>query len=86
MSDFVTIGGVQVDVNKPCDVLRELRKAELTIATGESVAMTRFENDEVRFSAASSAALEKLIARYEALCARAQGRGVRRTKIVAWRP
>lgn len=84
MSSFVSIGDVSVDINDPCAVLTELRKAQLAIATGESVAMTRFGQDEVRFTAASSARLDKLITTYEALCAKSQGRRSRFAARVIW--
>lgn len=85
MSATVTIGGVSVAIGRPCDVLAELRKAQLKIATGESVAMTRFGEDEVRFTAASSARLDKLIETYERLCARCQGSRRRHAASVVWR-
>lgn len=84
MSSMVSIGGVTVDLNDPCAVLTELRKAQLAIATGESVAMTRFGQDEVRFTATSSARLDKLIVTYEGLCAKAQGRRNRFAARAIW--
>lgn len=69
----ITIGGVAVDIDDPCAVLTELRKAELRVAAGESVAMARFGEDETRFTEASASRLERLIARYEDLCARKTG-------------
>lgn len=81
----VTIGGVDVDINRPCDVLTELRKAQITIATGGSVSMTRFGDDEVRFTAASAARLDKLIETYEGLCDRSKGRRRRHAGAVVWR-
>lgn len=85
MTSIVTIGGVAVDINRPCDVLVELRKAQLSVATGETVSMTRFGQDEVRFTAASAERLEKLIATYEGLCAKSQGRRRRFAASVIWR-
>jgi len=73
MSSSLTIGGVIVDIDDPCAVLTELRKAELTIATGAAVSMTRFGEDEVRFTEASSSRLSALIEKYEGLCARKSG-------------
>ncbi len=84
MSDLVTIGGVRVSIDAPCDVLRELRKAELVIATGGSVSMTRFGEDEVRFSETNRAGLASLIARYQGLCDAAQGRRMRRARPISW--
>jgi len=85
MSATVTIGGVDVDIDDPCAVLTELRKAEIIVAAGESVSMSRFGDEEVRFSAGSSRALSDLIARYEALCDRKCGRRRRFAKGVRWR-
>lgn len=85
MSTTVSIGGVSVDINRPCDVLVELRKAQLAVATGETVSMTRFGQDEVRFTAASADRLDKLIATYEGLCAKSQGRRRRFAASVVWR-
>ena len=53
----VQINGVSVDINNPCEIASELKKAELIIATGGGVAMTRFGDDEVRWSAANAARL-----------------------------
>lgn len=80
----VKIGGVVVDINEPCAVLRELRKAQIAIAIGESVSMTRFGEDEVRFTAASSARLDKLIATYEGLCVKTNGSRRRFAARVNW--
>jgi len=85
MSTMVMIGGVEVDIDKPCDVLRELKKAQLVIATGESVAMTRFDQDEVRFTAANGGHLEKLISIYQRECDKANGRMSGRARRVRWR-
>ncbi len=82
--NMVTIGGVSVDMDKPCDVLRELRKAQLVIATGESVAMTRFDQDEVRFTAGSATGLGALISDYERRCAAANGTRHRGARTVRW--
>lgn len=81
----VRIGGITVDINNPCAVLAELRKVEIAIATGETVAMTRFGEDEVRFTEASGARLEKLIGTYERLCARASGQKPRSARVIRWR-
>lgn len=85
MSATVRIGDVVVDIDRPCDILTELRKAQLIIATGESVSMTRNGEREVRFTAASAARLDKLIETYERLCARTQGRRRRHAGTVVWR-
>lgn len=74
MADTMTIGGVTVDINDPCAVLAQLRKAQILVAAGESVAMARFGDDETRWSPANAASLERLIAKYETLCDRAAGK------------
>lgn len=84
MSSIVIIAGVEVDLSRPCDVLQELRRVQLQLATGETVSMTRFGDEEVRFSAANSDRLEKLIATYEGLCERSQGRRRRHAMRVTW--
>lgn len=86
MSGSVEIGGVSVNVNDPCAVVTELKKAQLVIATGGSVSMTRFGEDEVRFSAANLTALKSLIADYEAQCARKSGQRTRFASNIIWRP
>ena len=79
------IGGVTVDLNKPCEVLAELRKAQITVATGEAVSVARFGEDETRFTEASMTGLEKLIGLYDGLCHRSQGKSFRRARPVRWR-
>ena len=74
MADMVTIGGASVDINDPCAVLTELRKAQIRVAAGEVVSMARFGDDETRWSAANADRLDKLIAQYEARCDRASGK------------
>ena len=54
MSSTMKIGGVEVDLNNPCDVLLELRKAQITVATGEAVSVARFGEDETRFTEANA--------------------------------
>lgn len=80
MSGTVEINGVSVDFADPCAIALELRKVELIIATGGAVAMTRFGDDEVRWSAANSEKLAQLIARYEGQCAAKTGRRTRYAK------
>ncbi|WP_223478739.1 hypothetical protein [Oricola indica] len=76
-STLIVIGKTTVDINDPCAVLTELRKAEILVATGETVSMARFGEDETRFTEANLAGLQKLIARYETLCARKSGNRTR---------
>lgn len=84
MSNTVVIGGVEVDITRPCDVLRELKKAQLTLATGGAVSMTRFDQDEVRFSPTNADQLQSLISIYQRECDRESGRNVRRARRVNW--
>lgn len=76
----VVINGVTVDIDDPCAVATELRKVELVVATGGSVAMTRFGSDEVQWSTANLKALRDLIARYEGKCAAQSGKRLRYAK------
>jgi len=69
----VVINGVTVDIDDPCAVATELRKVELVIATGGSVALTRFGSDEVQWTRADIRGIRDLIARYEDKCAAASG-------------
>jgi hypothetical protein len=85
MSSTVKIGGVSVDINDPCAVLTELRKAQLRVATGESVSMQRFGEDEVRFTPANMGRLETLIQTYERSCAAKSGHRRRFAATVRWR-
>jgi hypothetical protein len=84
MSNMVVIGGVEVDIENPCDVLGELKKARLVIATGGSVSMTRFDQDEVRFTAANGGELQNLIGIYQRECDKANGRMAGRARRVRW--
>ncbi len=75
MSDStISIGGVSVDINDPCAVLTQLRKAEVMVSVGESVSMARFGEDETRFTDANLKGLRELIVRYEGLCDRKNGK------------
>ena len=76
----VIINGVTVDINDPCAVATELRKAELMLATGGGVVRARFGEDDVQFSAGSMTALRDMIARYERLCAVKNGQRTRFAK------
>lgn len=84
MSNEMKIGGVTVDLDNPCQVLAELRKAEIAVATGETVSVARFGDDETRFAPASMSGLKGLIADYERKCGVAQGRRVRFAKSIRW--
>lgn len=76
----VTINGVTVDISDPCAVAVELKKAEIILATGGSVALTRFGSDEVQWTRANLADIQSLIRRYEAACAAKSGKRLRYAK------
>lgn len=76
----VSINGVMVDIDDPCAVVKELRKAELMLASGGGIVRARFGDDDVQFSSASLSALRDLTSRYEGLCAAKSGRRLRYAK------
>ncbi|MGS1093104.1 hypothetical protein ACVCNR_00785 [Aquamicrobium terrae] len=76
----VVINGVTVDIDDPCALVKELRKAELMLATGGGIVRARFGDDDVQFSSASLSALRELINRYEVLCAAKCGTRLRYAK------
>lgn len=81
MPTMVEIDGAQVDMDDPCAVVTALRAAELKIASGGGVVMTRFnENNEVRWARANLAQLGDLILRYERMCERKNGQRARFAK------
>jgi hypothetical protein len=80
MADFVTIDGTEIDLENPCAVASALRKVELKVATGGGVVMTRFGDDEVRWSATNLSGLRDLIADYERRCAAQTGGRTRYAK------
>ena len=76
----VEINGTLVDISNPCALATELRKAEIVVAIGGGVAMTRFGEDEVRWSAANLGRLQDLIRKYEGECAKISGKRQRFAK------
>jgi hypothetical protein len=81
MPTMVEIDGVEVDIDSPCDVVAALRAAELKIATGAGVVMTRFGRDnEVRWDRGNLSRLGDLILKYERECDRKSGRRTRFAK------
>jgi hypothetical protein len=78
----VMIGGVSVDIEDPCAIAAQLKVVRLQVVIGETVSMTRFDQDEVRFTPSNLAALDVAIADYERQCALKNGaartRGARR--------
>lgn len=57
----------------PCDEAARLRTLYTALVSGDSVALSRFGEDEVRFHKGDPARLERLIAEQDRLCAIAQG-------------
>ena len=73
----------------PCAEAARLRTLLTAMSTGESVALTRFGEDEVRFHKGDPARLERLIAEYDRACAIQTGTLPRRTRFAkraAFRP
>lgn len=68
MPNMVTINDASVDMDDPCAMATALRKLELQVVTGSGVVMTRFGDDEVRWSAANLGRLRDLIDDYERRC------------------
>ncbi|MGB3044190.1 MAG: hypothetical protein WBB98_13485 [Xanthobacteraceae bacterium] len=68
MPNMVTINDAPVDMDDPCAMATALRKLELQVVTGSGVVMTRFGDDEVRWSAANLGRLRDLIDDYERRC------------------
>lgn len=77
VSSMIEIGGEEVDINAPCDVVVALRKRQIAVASGASELIIRMGGEEVTFSRANVAALNTLIAEYETKCARAGGQNRR---------
>ncbi|HEX5935286.1 MAG TPA: gpW family head-tail joining protein [Pseudorhizobium sp.] len=82
----VIIDGAEIDIRDNCAILDALLKVRLTLATGGTVSRTRFGEDEVTFTEANGARLDKLIATYEGLCDRSQGRRRRHAMGIQWAP
>ncbi|WEK04555.1 MAG: hypothetical protein P0Y65_20660 [Candidatus Devosia phytovorans] len=71
---MVDIAGQKVDTDDPCAVASALRVARLQIATGGGVVVTRFGDDEVRFSSANLDRIDRLIVDYDGQCAVKNGK------------
>lgn len=82
----VIIDGAEIDIRDNCAILEALLKVRLTLATGGTVSRTRFGEDEVSFTEANGARLDKLISTYEGLCGRSQGRRRRHAMGIQWTP
>lgn len=79
LTNTVRIGADVIDITRPCDVLAALKKMQLKLATGGVRETVRIDGEEVTFMRANDARLSKLIAQYEAECARTKG-GAKRTR------
>ncbi|EAV44940.1 MULTISPECIES: hypothetical protein [Roseibium] len=75
ISSIIQIGGEDVDINAPCDVVTALKKRLIAVASGSSELIIRMGGEEVTFSKANVTQLKSLIADYEGQCARANGKG-----------
>lgn len=71
----ITIGSESVDDSSPCDVLRLLRRAQISVAVGETVRVYSIRSptvqETVEYSTANNAALDSLIAEWDAKCRQA---------------
>ncbi|SMD18168.1 hypothetical protein [Rhizobium sp. RU36D] len=80
----VMIDGVEINIHDNCAILDALLKARFTLATGGTVARTRFGEDEVQFAEINPARLDDLIIKYEGLCDRSKGKRRRHAMSVGW--
>ena len=68
-----------VVTENPCEILAALQKARLDLITGQRQIRVKIEGFEVFYSDQSAIpSLDAMIQRYDALCAKAQGKGPRR--------
>jgi hypothetical protein len=74
----IKLGGETVDMDDACAMAAALKKVRLRLAAGDVEEMARFGEDEVRFSRANGADLDKEIDRYERACAAAAPSAARR--------
>ena len=75
VDDTLRIGRDLVDITKPCDVAKALRKMQLTLASGGARQTVRIDGEEVTFQRSDDGRLAQLIAQYDAECARLTGAG-----------
>lgn len=69
----IEINGQQVDDSNPCDIAKALRSAMITVATGGTITVARFGEDEMRYGAANVTMLRELVSYYEGQCLMASG-------------
>lgn len=84
MTANITINDVSVSIDDPCAVLEQLKIARLKVVLGEAVSMSRFGEDEVRFTEANLKGLDAAIADFENQCALKQGTRRRSARRVFW--
>ena len=82
MVDLVSIDGIDVDFDHPCEMARALRKIEIKIVSGAGVVRTKFGNDDVQWSNGNIARLRELIGDFERKCAALSGTRTRYAKRV----
>lgn len=70
---MIDINGQQVDDSKPCDIAKALRSAMITVATGGTITVARFGEDEMRYGGANVTMLRELVSHYEGQCLMASG-------------
>jgi len=73
VSSLIDIGGEEVDLNRPCDVVMALKKRKIAVAAGASELIIRMSGEEVTFTRANVAALDSLIAEFETKCRQSSG-------------
>jgi hypothetical protein len=78
MTTMVTIGGMTVDMESPCALAGALKALRLQLVTGGVEEAIRFGEDEVRYSRANLASLDREIDKAERECAALQPGSARR--------
>ncbi len=73
------VGSDVVDMNDACAMVEALRKVRIRLIAGQLRETTRIDGEEITFMRANDTRLTKLIAEYEAQCARTKG-GTRRSR------
>ncbi|MEM1149238.1 MAG: gpW family head-tail joining protein [Pseudomonadota bacterium] len=86
VSNTIVIGGETVDINKPCEVVTSLRKAQLKLATGGAEIEIEIDGERVRYANPNQTALVNLIAQYSQACDAESGGNRSRRRQVIWRP
>lgn len=69
----VRVRKAQLDLDDPCKAVKILRGLRIQIIAGGQAETVRYGNDEVRYSRANLAALDKEIERLAAECAAISG-------------